>query len=153
MAGFSFLKRVLAGVVLMGVVGIAPAQALDPGESIYARKAMMWSMGAHMGGIKAGLAAKNGKLVASHARAIAALVPAFEKMFPKGTETGKTRAKAEIWQQMGKFQAAGKLLQTEATALAQVALTGDMGKTAAQFGKMAKLGCGGCHKPFRAPKK
>jgi len=153
MAGFSFLKRVLAGVVLMGVTTVAPAQALDPGETIYARKAMMWSMGAHMGGIKAGLAAKNGKLIAGHARAIAALTPAFAKMFPKGTETGKTRAKAEIWQQMAKFQAAAKVLQTEAGALAQVAATGDMGKTGAQFGKMAKMGCGGCHKPFRAPKK
>lgn len=153
MAGFSFLKRLLAGVVLLGVAGVVPAQALDPGDTIYTRKAIMWSMGAHMGGIKAGLAAKNGKLIAGHARAIAALTPAFEKLFPKGTETGKTRAKAEIWQQMDKFKAAGKVLQTEASALATVALTGDMAKTGAQFGKMAKMGCGGCHKPFRAEKK
>lgn len=153
MSKLTLAKRAIAGAVLFGVAAITPAQALDPGDSIYARKAMMWSMGAHMGGIKAGMAAKNGKLIAGHARAIAALSPAFAKMFPKGTETGNTRAKPEIWSQMDKFQAAAKVLQTEASALAQVAGTGDMAKIGAQFGKMAKLGCGGCHKPFRGPKK
>lgn len=153
MAAISVMKRALAGAVLFGVATVTPAQALEPGETIYARKAMMWSMGAHMAGIKAGMAAKNGKLVAAHAKAIAALAPAFVKMFPKGTETGDTRAKPEIWQQMDKFMAAGKVLQTEAGALAQVAEGGDMAKVGPQFGKMAKLGCGGCHKPFRAEKK
>jgi len=153
MANLSVLKRALAGAVLASIAWIAPAQALDPGETIYARKAIMWSMGAHMGGIKAGMAAKNGKLIAGHARALAALTPAFASMFPKGTETGKTRAKPEIWQQMDKFKAAAKVMQTEAAALAQVAGSGDMAKIGAQFGKMAKLGCGGCHSVFRAPKK
>ena len=67
MAKLSDLKRaiagpVLAGAVLMGTVmsGIAAVQALEPSDSISTRKAIMWSIGAHVNGIKAGLGAKDG---------------------------------------------------------------------------------------------
>ncbi len=153
MARLLVLRPALAGMMLAGVAWLVPAQASDPEKTIFARKAIMWSMGAHMSGIKAGMAAKNGKLISAHARAIAALSPAFASLFPKGTETGKTRAKPEIWQQMDKFMAAAEVLQTEAGALAKVAEAVDMARIGAQFGKTAKLGCGGCHSVFRAPKK
>ena len=117
MAKLSDLKRaiagpVLAGAVLMGTVmsGIAAVQALEPSDSISTRKAIMWSIGAHVNGIKAGLGAKDGKLIAGHAGAIAALAATLPKLFPKGSgpEAGKTRAKPEIWQQWDKFVARGQ---------------------------------------------
>ncbi|MDE0256123.1 MAG: hypothetical protein OYG32_15130, partial [Rhodospirillaceae bacterium] len=74
MAKQSHTKRaiagiLLAGVILSGAIMSAPAQALDPGDAIQTRKAVMASIGAHMNGIKAGLGAKNAKLVAGHAGA------------------------------------------------------------------------------------
>ena len=44
------------------------------------------------------------------------------------------------------------LARVEAKALAEVAKTNDPAAMGKQFGKMAKLGCGGCHRPFRGPK-
>lgn len=145
----------LACAVLAGAAGLTPARALEPDDSIYTRKAIMWSIGAHLNGIKDGLGAKDGKAIAGHARAIAALAAALPKLFPKGSgpEAGQTRAKPEIWQQWDKFVAATKALQEEATELAKVAGEGDVAMAAPQFGEMARVGCGGCHRPFRAPKK
>ena len=145
---------VLAGAILSGAILSTPARALDPGDAIQTRKAVMASIGAHMNGIKAGLGAKNAKLVAGHAGAIAALAPVLPGLFPKGSgpEAGETRAKAEIWQQWDKFVATTKALEETAVELAEVAEFDDMAMLAAQFGKMARAGCGACHRPFRAPK-
>ncbi|MYH38015.1 MAG: cytochrome c [Rhodospirillaceae bacterium] len=159
MAKQSHTKRaiagiLLAGVILSGAILSAPAQALDPGDAIQTRKAVMASIGAHMNGIKAGLGAKNAKLVAGHAGAIAALAPVLPGLFPRGSgpEAGETRAKAEIWQQWDKFVDTTKALRKEAEELALVTELGDMAEIAAQFGTMARAGCGACHRPFRAPK-
>ena len=145
----------LAIVLGLGVTAAAPVSALDAGQSVFARKAIMWSIGAHMRGIKAGIKTKDGKTVAAAANAIAALSAAMGPMFVPGTHQGskyKTRAKKEIWSNLGKVAAANKVLQREAKALAEVAKTNDPAAMGKQFGKMAKLGCGGCHRPFRGPK-
>ena len=144
----------LAGAIVSGAILSAPAHALEAGETIQTRKAVMASIGAHMNGIKAGMGAKNAKQIAEHAGAIAALAPILPKLFPKGSgpEAGETRAKAEIWQQWDRFVATTAALREEATELAEVAELGDMALTGAQFGEMARAGCGGCHRPFRAPK-
>ena len=82
MAILSRLHRTLAGALLAGAVLSTPAQALEPAEAIQTRKAVMTSIGAHMNGIKAGMAAKNGKAIAGHAGAIAALAPILPSLFP-----------------------------------------------------------------------
>lgn len=154
MAILSILKRALAGAVLAGAILSAPAQALEPGDAIQTRKAVMASIGAHMSGIKAGLGAKNGKLVAGHAGAIAALAPVLPNLFPKGSgsEAGETRARAEIWQNWDDFVATTAALQEAANELALITELGDMSDIAAQFGVMAKAGCAACHRHFRTRK-
>jgi cytochrome c556 len=149
------LKLGLAAGVAMGVlVGTtAPSQALEPGEAIALRQAIMDSMAAHLGAIKDAVGAGDGKMVAMQAKAIAVLAPNIHLAFPKGSDTGKTRAKANIWSDWNKFQAAAKNLRTEAIALGKVAATNDKAKMAAQFVKTAKMGCGGCHGTFRAKRK
>ncbi len=147
-----FFGAILMAAILTGAAGTAPA--LEPGASIDTRKAVMASIGAHMNGIRAGMGAGNGKLVAGHAGAIAALAATMPGLFPKGSgpEAGETRAKPEIWQQWDRFVAATKALQAEAGELAEIAADGDMAMAGPQFGEMARRGCGGCHRPFRAPK-
>lgn len=151
------MRSAIAGVALaIGVSVTTPSAALDPAQSVFARKAIMWSIGAHMRGIKAGMKAGDGATVAAGANAIAALAGAFLNMFPVGTHQGsayKTRAKSTIWAENARFVAAGKVLVREARALAAAAKGGNAAAMGAQFGKMAKLGCGGCHRPFRGPKK
>jgi cytochrome c556 len=150
------MRSVILGVTLaIGVSASVPATALDGAQSVYARKAIMWSIGAHMRGIKAGLKAKDGATVGAAANAIAAMSAALPGLFVLGTHQGskyKTRAKSDIWANIGKFAAANKVLQREARALAKVAKSNDPAAMGKQFGRMAKLGCGGCHRPFRGPK-
>ena len=159
MAKQSHTKRAIAGIVLAGAIICgailsAPAWAFDPGDAIQTRKAVMASIGAHMNGIKAGIAAKNGKLVAGHARALAALAPVLPHLFPKGSGpgAGETRARQDIWENWDDFVAKTKALHEEAVELAEVAELGDMALVGAQFGVMAQAGCGACHRRFRTRK-
>ncbi len=151
------LKLGLAAGVALGILAgtAAPSLALEPGEAIALRQAMMKSIGAHMAAIKAGIGTGNGKMVAAQANALAAMAPTIPYAFPKGSGSGagKTRAQANIWTEWDKFKGVTMTLQAEAVALAKVAATNDKAKMAAQFGKMAKMGCGGCHGSFRAKAK
>lgn len=150
--------RTLLFAAAVGAAAIgtaAPASALDPAQSVFARKTMMWSIGAHMRGIVAGIKGKDGKTVAAAANAIAAMSAAMLPLFVKGTEQGgahKTRAKADIWAKWDDFKAANEKLQAEAKKLAEVAGTNDPKAMLAQFKRMGAMGCGGCHRPFRGPK-
>ena len=154
LAGAILAGTILAGAILAGASLSAPAQALEPAAAIQARKTVMASIGAHMNGIKAGMGTKNGKLIAGHAKAIAALAPILPNLFPKGsgTEAGETRADPEIWRAWDDFVASAESLRNEAAELALVTELGDTAEIAAQFGAMARVGCGTCHRRFRAPK-
>lgn len=95
--------------------------------------------------------------VAKAATALAAAAPKIPALFPEGTGRPEvaakmTRAKPEIWLDWDKFKAGAMALETEAKKLSKIAMTGDKGAIAAQFGAMGKNGCGGCHKPFRGEK-
>ncbi len=148
-------NTILAATLVLGATAAVPASALDAGQSVATRQAIMWSIAGHLGGIKSGLKAGNGKTVGAAARSIAGLASILPPLFVAGTHQGskyKSRAKKEIWAQSAKFAAAFKVLQREAMALAKVAKSNDVGAMGKQFGMMAKLGCGGCHRPFRGPK-
>lgn len=95
--------------------------------------------------------------VATNARALAEAAAHITDNFPKGTARGDfdpkvTRALPKIWEDWKGFQAAAGTLGLEASKLAAVADGGNKDAIVAQFGKTAKLGCGGCHKPFRGAK-
>ncbi len=136
-------------------VGASGARADDGAAAVAKRQAVMKSMGAHMGGIKGAMKAGNGKAVAMHAGAINSLAKVLVGFFPKGSgpESGaKTRALPKIWAEWDKFKAVPATLAAESAKLVQTAKGGDMKAIGAQFGAMAKAGCGGCHKPYRKPK-
>ena len=118
------------------------------------RQRVMKAMGGHMGG--AGMILKH-KLsfkadIPDHARAMARLAKMIPHLFPEGSGEGKTDALPKVWQDMDGLKKAARKLEKEATKLAQVAESGDMGAIGAQMKKTGKA-CGGCHKKFRQPKK
>jgi len=146
--------KLLGALVAAGTIAATTTVVLaaDGALALKQRKAVMSSIGAHMGGIKGGLAAGNGEAVEAHAKAINGLATVIPSFFPKGSDQGETRALPEIWIKWSEFEAAANSLVTESGKLAQVAKGGDKAAMAAQFGQMGKVGCGGCHKPFRKPK-
>jgi cytochrome c556 len=72
--------------------------------------------------------------------------------FPAGTgpDVGKTRAKAEIWQQHDLFLRKAKDYAAVAQAVDSAARAGDLNKVMALHEDLDKA-CKACHQPFRAP--
>ena len=156
---FQFSRQLLAGVaalVIVGSVGVVvqEAQGADP---IAVRKAMMKQNSAMLKNVKSFL--KGGKrAVGAEDLAIGGEILAVNadnmlKLFPKGSGGGKSRAKAEIWQDWNGFKAEAAVLKAEANKFAEVARTGDKEAIKKQAGMLGKAGCGSCHKKFRGPKK
>ena len=68
----------LGSALMLGAATVMAAG--DGATAIKERQAIMKSIGAHMGGIKAGIAAGDGKAVAGHAKGINALAGMFSFM-------------------------------------------------------------------------
>jgi cytochrome c556 len=153
------LKLILGvGLAIAITASTAPTQAGSPAETIKQRQALMKNNGGNfkviIGFVKKGQGTAAD--VARSARAIAANADRIVALFPKGTgrgdNVGKTRAGAAIWTDMGGFSRAAKNLNGLAMKLASAADGGDKKAIGMAMGAMGKLGCGGCHRSFRAKK-
>ena len=143
--------RITTGALVLaaGLAAVtAGAGAVE--ESIKARQALMTSQGVHLGALAA--IAKGEapftELANGHAFAILKISGAITGMFPEGSGSGDTRAKAEIWSDWAKFEQAAADLTAAAGGMVEAAKTGDPATIGAALGKVGAT-CGGCHKPFR----
>lgn len=115
------------------------------------RQALMKNNSENAKAIKAAAEAKDYATVEAKARDIMGNADKILGLFPKGSDTGKTKAKAEIWQNFDEFSKNPARLKTAASELAAAAKAKD---DAAITTKMKALGdvCANCHKNFRAEK-
>jgi len=78
-------------------------------------------------------------------------------LFPEGSTSKKSRAKAEIWQKWDKFTQYRDKVTQAARSLAKAAAAQDQAEVSLQatnVGKSWKKGaCGECHKSFLKPRK
>lgn len=147
-----------AGVALVGV-GVTSAHsdshekmmaATDPiGARDVAMHAIADSMKA-LGAVAKGEAEPDAATVV-HAERIYALSGTVKYLFPEGSTNAESRAKPEIWSDWAKFEAAADDFAMATPALVEAAKSGEAGQIGAALGEVGKT-CGGCHKPFRAPK-
>jgi cytochrome c556 len=115
------------------------------------RQALMKNNSENAKAIKAAVEAKDYATVEAKARDIMGNADKIVSLFPKGSDTGKTKATAAIWEKSDDFAKAAKNLGKAASELAAAAKT----KDDAEIGvKVKALGdaCGSCHKAFRAEK-
>ncbi len=156
---FGISRILFAGVAVMIVAGgvgavVQEAQSADPAA---VRKALMKQNSAmlknvkrflkgHKRAVSADDLALNGVILAGNADIML-------KLFPKGSGGGKTRAKAEIWQDWSGFKAAAATFKTEAMNYSKAAESGDKAAIKKAADQLGKVGCGGCHKKFRTAKK
>lgn len=135
-----------------------PVAAQSAGDTIKMRVALMKENGGHLKAIVAYL--KNGvgtpADLVGRGKALAGNASKIPALFPTGTGmddgVGQTRAKAAIWTDRAKFEAAAGGLRTAATRLAEAAQSGDKKAIGTAFTSL-RAGCGGCHKDFRQKKK
>lgn len=144
--------RIIGAAVAVACIGGA-ALAASTADVIHARQAGYKQLGAAFKGLSDQLnsSTPDKAQIAAYAKRMNEIAPQIGGWFPKGSgpESGvKTRAKADIWQRYGEFQAASKALAAETAKLQTVAAGGDISATKAQA-RAVGAKCGACHTPFR----
>ncbi|MEO7564975.1 MAG: cytochrome c [Sphingomicrobium sp.] len=93
-------------------------------------------------------------VVASNTATMNALAKKSSLWFPKGSgsEAGKTRALAEIWNKPEDFAAKMKAFQLASAKLSAAARSSDTAASTAAFGDLGKS-CKACHDPYRSEDK
>lgn len=137
----------LFGIFAMGVSTQAFAQA-DINEK---RQNAMKDISAANKAIKGAVEEKNYATVEAKAKDIMGAADRIPSLFPKGSTTGKTKAKPEIWEKSEDFAKGAKNLSKAAGELAAAAKAGNADDVGVKFKALGET-CAGCHKPYRAEK-
>ena len=144
------MKITSAAAVLLSVGFLGNLSLADSEGIIKYRKNVMKTNAGHMGAIMDIL--KNHlpleTHVVDHARSINQNSKMILSMFPKGSDSGDTKAKTLIWKNWSKFETVSKAFVRESAKLVKVAESGDMKAFAKQVRATGKT-CGGCHKHFK----
>ena len=135
--------------------GLAVFAALLFSAQVFAqadkRQALMKNNSAASKAIKGAVEAKDYATVEAKARDIMGNAEKIVSLFPKGSDKGKTKATAAIWDKSDDFGKAAKNLNKAAGELAGAAKAKDEAAVTAKV-KGVSNACGGCHKAFRAEK-
>lgn len=144
-----------AAIVLglaMATAGVALADSHGGNIKVLHRVTVMRIMGGDIGAIAKvakGEAAYSPALI-ERAKRMEALSQSVIVLFP-GDAKGR-RAKPEIWTDRATFEKAAGALGAATPGLVKAVETGDRAQIGQALGAVGKS-CGGCHKPFRKPKK
>ena len=141
------------GKLLMGaIVGFS---ALLVSSQVFAqvekRQDLMKGQSAATKAIKGAVAAKDFATIEAKAKDLMGSSEKIVAAFPKGSDKGKTKATAAIWDKSDDFGKAAKNLNKAAGELAAAAKAKDEAAVTAKV-KGVSSACGGCHKAFRAKK-
>lgn len=134
------------GLAVLAVTSQVTAQSINE-----KRQNAMKDLSAANKAIKAAVEEKNYAAVETKAKDIMGTADKLTSLFPAGSNTGKTKAKPEIWEKSDDFGKAAKNLSKAAGELIAAAKAGDEAAVGAKFKALGDT-CGGCHKPFRAEK-
>jgi cytochrome c556 len=130
----------------------AAAQFQKPEDAVKYRKAAFTLMGAHAGRIGAmvqGRVPFDGAAAAANAEVIATVSKLPYAGFVEGTSSSdKGGAKANIWTERAKFDAAAKTMQDEVAKLVVAAKSNNLDALKAAFGPVG-ASCKACHDDFR----
>ena len=151
----SMAHRSMVMIVLVAATATACTTAsprmIGTGDVVADRQRVMKVQGAQWSEIQAKFKAGNIEGIAVNAEVLAITAMQIPSLFPEGSLTDKSKAKPEIWQRWGEFEAASKNLTIWSERLRDAAKAKDdkaVGDVMKDFGRLA---CGSCHTPFRVP--
>ena len=145
------VKKLLLGA-LFGFTALAfSTQAFAQADVIEKRQKAMKSNSAAVKAIKAAVEAKDYATIEAKAKDIMGTAEKIPSLFPKGSTTGKTKAKAEIWEKNEDFVKHAKSLSKSAAELAAAAKAGNDAEVGVKLKAVGDT-CTACHKQFRAEK-
>jgi cytochrome c556 len=147
------MKKSIAAIVgaLVLSAGLAALAQTKPEDSIKYRRSAMYLVGANFGPLAAMAQGKrpyDKDAAIKHANIVAYVSKLPVEGFVPGTDTGDTKAKPEIWQDLDDFKAKMDKMNQETAKLSQVAQSGDFEALKAQVGETGKA-CKSCHDKFK----
>lgn len=149
------MKKILLSLLVIGATFVgttAHAQFAKPEDAIKYRKAALTVLGAHtsrLGAMVQGRVPFDAKSAAENAEIVAEMARLPWAAFVDGSDSGDTKAKAEIWKDNAKFKDYAGKLQTESVKLVAAAKSGNQDAFKTAFGATAGA-CKNCHDDFRA---
>ncbi len=151
------VKRTLgvAAIAAVGVafatVGISSSNA-QMSEIAKQRTAAMKTMGGNMKKLGEAVGAGDNAAAAAAATEINRIASQIPSLFPEGSGTGETRAKAEIWQDFADFRSKANGVEAASAKVVADAGAGSLGSDPKAVVGSIGSNCGACHKTYRAPK-
>ena len=145
------VRKILMAALFGFITLAASSQVYAQADVVEKRQKLMKSQSAAAKAIKGAVEAKDYATIEAKAKDLMGTADRIPELFPKGSNTGKTKAKAEIWDKSDEFAKHSKALKKAATELADAAKSKD---DAAINVKVKAIGgtCSSCHKAFRASK-
>lgn len=142
----------VASLAALALAGCATGgMKMSADDTVAARQRLMKNVGGNWTDIQNKAKANNIEAIAVNAEALSLHAQRIVAYFPEGSLTDKSKAKPEIWQKWGDFQAAAMNLETRAARLRDTALTKNADATQAIVKDFGREACGACHTPFRVP--
>jgi cytochrome c556 len=141
--------KVLTIVILASL--LVSTQIFAQADVIQDRQKLMKSNNADGKAIKGAVETKDYATVEAKAKDISGNAEKIVSLFPKGSTTGKTKAKPEIWEKADTFAKNAKNLGKAANELAAAAKAGNDAEVNVKVKALGEV-CNSCHKEFRADK-
>lgn len=143
------LQKIFAGMFFGFLVLAVAHQAFAQADVIQDRQKLMKSNNANAKAIKGAVETKDYATVEAKAKDISGNAEKIVSLFPKGSTTGKTKAKPEIWEKSDTFAKNAKNLGKAANELAAAAKAGNDAEVNVKVKALGEV-CNSCHKEFRA---
>ena len=148
-------KRLASMFVTLGLLAsVSTLYAAEPKEILKYRANVMKTNGANMSAASAILKGKveyQDRLL-DHARTIETFTKDIPALFPKGSDSGDTRALASVWQKWSEFEQSARDSHAAASEFAKAVSANDQAAIKTAFKKLSDS-CKSCHKDFRKKKK
>jgi cytochrome c556 len=145
------VRKLLTGA-FFGILALAVStQVFAQADVIQKRQDAMKGNSAAAKAIKGAVETKDYATVEAKAKDIGGTADKIVSLFPKGSTTGKTKAKPEIWEKSDDFSKAAKNLGKAASELASAAKAGNADDVDVKVKALGEA-CNSCHKQFRAEK-
>jgi cytochrome c556 len=145
------IRNFLRGALFILIALTFSTQAFAQSEVIEKRRNLMKNNSAAAKAINGAVSAKDYATVELKAKDILGNAEKIPALFPKGSTKGKTRAKAEIWENHDDFLNHAKTLNKSASELAAAAKAGNDAEVNVKLKALGNT-CDSCHKQFRAAK-
>ena len=143
-------RTIIDGLFIVLTASVSP-QVFAQEDAIEKRQKAMKGNSADVKAIKGAVESKDYATVETKAKDIMGTADKIPSLFPKGSDKGKTKATAAIWEKSDEFAKQAKNLSKASGELAAAAKSKDDAAVAAKFKAVGEV-CSSCHKEFRADK-